>query len=211
MLDPGLCPEGERIFFDMFGRESCGCEEGWGRINQTCQLLYKRGECGEGEIVVERRLAVQRLKLECGLGWSCKEKTECSAYQKDVGIVKSKDEEELVNEYMEQFSCHFGNFSFAWSNENIGVCCPNKTQHSFLTPESILKQIDLETAAVCVPTPCEEGMEVFNEDSDLICKEPDQLYENAPRVRSIFQGGMNCGRRKVWSERRGKCIRVFAG
>ena len=53
MDEPGLCPEGERIFFDMFGLERCGCEEGRGRINSTCHSLHYRGECGEGEVVMD--------------------------------------------------------------------------------------------------------------------------------------------------------------
>jgi len=207
IFSPGLCPEGERMFFDMFGRERCGCKEGRGRINQTCQILYTRGECGEGKVLVGKSLA-----KKCGRGSTCVRKTECSAYQEVLENVNGKEEIDVINEYLEQFSCDLGYFSFAWSRENTspGVCCSDAIQDSFLSPERIIQQLVSETEAACVSSPCADGMKVAKEGSDLVCNDPG--FTPLVRYGSVIGGGKdNCGRRRVWNDLVGRCVRVFMG
>ena len=211
MEEPSLCPEGERIFFDMFGLERCGCEEGRGRINSTCQSLHYRGECGEGEVVMEAEDAAMVLgtKSKCARGSTCKKKTECSAYLKDIKNMKGKWEDKLVTEYMGQLSCKLDHFSFAWSLDTMsaGICCPDNNEDSLLTTETILHQIDSEPSAACVASPCAEGVEVVMEGSEVICKETPNDLE----ARMLLPKGSYCRRRQVWSERRQRCVRVFVG
>ena len=51
---PGLCPGDESLVVDLYGQERCVCKEGMGRINKTCQTLYYRGECRDGEVLMPR-------------------------------------------------------------------------------------------------------------------------------------------------------------
>ena len=180
-------------------------------MNSTCQSLHYRGECGEGEVVMEAEDAAMVLgtKSKCARGSTCKKKTECSSYLKDIKDINGKWEDKLVTEFMGQFSCKLDHFSFAWSLDTMsaGICCPDNNEDSLLTTETILHQIDSELSAACVASPCAEGVEVVMEGSEVICKETPNDLE----ARMLLPKGSYCRRRQVWSERKQRCVRVFVG
>merc|ERR1712066_221584 len=232
-LDQGPCSPGELLLPDsppgtlkcspLSLPEFCSANiQSDGEVEFECEgdldMMYRRGQCGEGELLLPTNF--RENTRPCAEGFSCRTKKNSEQYNSALKTLKEKGSNYRVEkQYLKDLVCDFKSHS---------ICLPDDNSDSLFTMKNLLASLKTASAR-CEVNPCPAGRTPWlSEDGYYRCLLTTPGLRDCPLDCSLIQqddGSLlcqhltlhsvapirerQCRRRSIWSEFRQSCVKLF--